>query len=109
MSDKIILGSYLGACAIITWRDFTHPDSNWPLPAPPPYRYLWATVGFGLCYALALFTDDRIGEVLAGGLLLGLAFQTAATYKKSAGGPSGSPGQPTGPRNLSPTSGVTPV
>jgi hypothetical protein len=75
--ERAILASFLGACAIISWRDFTNPDPNWPLPAPPPYRYVGAAVAFGL---LAIFADTvspKIGATLAVGLLVGLGFQTA--------------------------------
>lgn len=79
--DRAILASFIGACAIITWRDFTNLDPDWPLPAPPPYRYAGAAVAFGM---LAIFADTinpKVAATLAFGLLVGLGFQTAQSYQ----------------------------
>ncbi len=56
----VILGSFVGSVAIITWRDFKNPDSNWPLPVPPPYRYVGAGVAFGLLALVADTLNDKI-------------------------------------------------
>lgn len=112
MSNKMVFGAYCTACAIITWRDFRNPDKNWPLPAPPPYRYLWATVGFGLCYAIGLITDEKVAATLAVGLVFGLAFQTANSYKKGSspnlGSSPATPSTPSSPSNQGGTPGQSP-
>lgn len=84
-ADRAILASFIGACAIITWRDFTNPDPAWPLPAPPPYRYAGAGVAFGLLGIFADTINPKIAATLAVGLLIGLGFQTAQSYKTSSG------------------------
>lgn len=70
-----ILGCFVGSCAIITWRDLG--NDQWPLPAPPPFRYVGAGVAFGLLALVADTIDDRIAATIAFGLLIGLGFQTA--------------------------------
>ena len=74
-SKAVILGSFVGSVAIITWRDFTNPDPSWPFPVPPPYRYIGAGVAFGLLGLVADTLNDRIAAVIAFGLLIGLAFR----------------------------------
>lgn len=81
-SNAVILGSFVGSCAIITWREFKNPDPSWPIPIPPPYRYIGAGVAFGLLALVADTLSDRIASVIAVGLLIGLAFQTAQSKAK---------------------------
>lgn len=78
-----IMAAFLGSCAVITWRDFKNPDSKWPLPVPPPYRYIGAGVAFGLLSLVGDFFDERIATVIAIGLFIGLSFQTAQTITKN--------------------------
>lgn len=87
--DRIIFGAWIAAVALITYRGFSSKftggtKSSWPLPAPPPSEYLWATVGFGICFGLGLLTSPKIGEVLAGGLLFGLIFQIASSAQSAS-------------------------
>jgi hypothetical protein len=85
-----IFAAFLGAVAIITWRDFTDRDPDWPLPVPPPYRYVGAAVAFGMLSLVAEFVNEKVPAVLAMGLLVGLGFQTAQqgkrTYQPDNGG-----------------------
>ena len=73
----VILGSFVGTVALITYRDFVNPSPDWPLPAPPPYRYVGAGVAFGLLALVADTLNDKIAAVLAFGLLVGMGMQTA--------------------------------
>lgn len=82
-ANAAILGSFVGAVAIITWRDFSNPNVQWPLPAPPPYRYVGAGVAFGLLALVADTLDARIASTIAFGLLIGLAMQTAINKPKN--------------------------
>lgn len=88
-----IFASFFGAIAIITWRDFTEPDSGWPLPTPPPYRYVGAGVAFGLLALVAEFVNEKVPAVIAIGLLVGLGFQTATHPPKSTGEKLGAAGE----------------
>jgi hypothetical protein len=96
--QNIVLGSFIGAVCIITWRDFKNPDPAWPLPVPPPYRYVGAGVAFGLLAIVADTLNDKIAGTIAFGLLIGLAYQTASNPTKnnsatgSVGGSLGSAG-----------------
>lgn len=85
-TSAAIVGSFFCACAVITWRDIKTPDKAWPLPAPPPYRYVGAGVAYGLLGLVGAFFSDRLAAVLAIGLLVGLTFQTA---QSQTGGISG--------------------
>lgn len=80
-----ILAAFVGSAAIITWRDFKGPDPEWPLPAPPPYRYVGAGVAFGLLAIFAETVNPKIAAVLAVGLLVGLGFQTAQKKTENKG------------------------
>ena len=83
-SKAAILGCFVGSVAIITYRDIGNGD-QWPLPAPPPFRYVGAGVAFVLLALLADTINDRIAAALAFGLLIGLGFQTAQNPPKSLG------------------------
>lgn len=83
-----ILGCFVMSVAIITFRDSIHPDSEWPLPAPPPYRYVSAGVAFGLLAFVADTFSDKLAAVLAFGLVLGLGIQVSQAA--SVGGSIGS-------------------
>lgn len=83
-----IFAAYIGSCALITYREFKNPTKGAPLPVPPPSRYVGAGIAFGMCGLLADFIDPRVGGVLAVGLFVGLAFQTAQkTYSDSKSNP----------------------
>lgn len=89
MSDRVVMASFLGTCGIITYRDFKSPDANWPLGnVPPPYRYVWAGVAYGLLsIAGNLFGEQgqRVIDVIAGGLFLAIAFRYLQTGVPSNG------------------------
>lgn len=85
---NVVLTAYLGSCAIITYREFKNPTKGAPLPVPPPSKYVGAGIAFGMCGLLSEFIDPRVGGVLAVGLFVGLAFQTAQkTYSDSKTNP----------------------
>lgn len=80
----VILGSFVGSIAIISWREFKNPDSSWPIPIPPPYRYIGAGVAYGLLALVADTLNDQIAGIIAVGLFIGLAFQTAQKSANSS-------------------------
>jgi hypothetical protein len=59
-----------------------NPDSQWPLPVPPPYRYYGAGIAFGLLGIVGDIFNPKIATVIAVGLFIGLAFQTTQTVTK---------------------------
>lgn len=83
-SQKVVLAAFVGSCAVIAWRDFKTPVKDAPLPAPPPYRFVWAAVAFGMLGLFGEMVSGKIADVLAGGLFIGLAFQTAQSAKNPA-------------------------
>lgn len=76
----VIVGSFVGAVGIITFSAVTNPDKDWPIPLPPPYRYLGAGISFGLLALLSEFVDEKLPGILAIGLLVGLGMVEAQTY-----------------------------
>lgn len=78
--QRAIFASFLGCVAIITYREIKTPMEGVPLPGmPTPSRFVGAGVAFGLLGLVAEFLSDKIAAVLAIGLFIGLAFQTAQT------------------------------
>ena len=86
MSQNGVIAGFIGCCALITYRDYTQADPSWPLgPVPPPYRYVWTGVAFGILALVADFIDPRIADVIAGGLFMGLAFNVVTKTTSTAG------------------------
>lgn len=81
----VILGSFVGAVGIITFSAVSMPEKDWPIPLPPPYRYLGAGISFGLLALLSEFVDEKLPGVLAIGLLIGLGMAEAQNYYKATG------------------------
>lgn len=80
-----VIGAFVGSVVIITWRELKKPsDSNAPLPAPSPYRYVDAGVAYGLLALVADFFSDTVAGTLAVGLFIGLAMQTAVGTSSGA-------------------------
>ena len=69
----VILGSFIGAVGILSWSSISNPDTQWPIPLPPPYRYVAAGIAFGLLGLVADLVNEKVPAVLAVGLLIGLA------------------------------------
>jgi hypothetical protein len=83
---KVIIASFLASAAVITFRDFKQPDPTWPLgKVPPPYRYTWAAVAFGILAVGADLMNEKIPAVIAGGLFLGLVFNVVTKAPSTAG------------------------
>lgn len=96
-TDKIMFSSFFAALALITWRGFTHKESDWPLASPPPYQYVGAGMTFGILYLVSPLISEKLAATLAVGLLLALAYKTIAPGTTSSGGSSSttSPAPPT--------------
>jgi len=75
-SGKGVMASFIACLMLITYRDFKTPDSSWPLgPVPPPYRYAWAAVVFGILALVSDMFSPKIATVVAIGVVIGLLFQ----------------------------------
>lgn len=92
MGNRAVMASFLGCLALITYRDFKHPDSTWPLgPVPPPYRFTWAAVVFAIISLVSDLVNPRIASVIAGGVLLGTAYDVITGQSALAGLKSNAP------------------
>lgn len=86
MGNKGVIASFIGVLILITYRDFKHPDSSWPLgPVPPPYRYTWSAVVFGIIALVSDLWSPRIATVVASGVLIGVLY-TVVTGQSALGG-----------------------
>ena len=104
--NKATTGAFIGALAVITWREINNPPASAPLPLPMPSRYVGAAIVFGILEFMSDIWNPKISDVLAIGLFLGLAINTAQTgIAKNAGKPSGPTLNPTpgNPGNNAPT------
>lgn len=96
-TDRTVLGCFIGVLALITYRDFKQPDSSWPLgPVPPPYRYTFAGVIFGILFLLADIWSPRVAGVVALGVLIGTMFSVTSGQSSTAGLKSNAPGYKAG-------------
>lgn len=97
MTDRTVLGCLIGTLAFIVYRDFKQPDPNWPLgPVPPPYRFTFAGVIFGILFLVADLWSPRIAGVVALGVLIGTMFSVVSGSPSSAGLKSNAPGYKAG-------------
>jgi hypothetical protein len=96
-ANRVVIGAFVGSIALITYRDFKQNDPSWPLgPVPPPYRYTWCAVVFGLCALISDLLNEKIGSVIAGGVFMGLAFNVVTKAPSTSGlASSASPNLPT--------------
>lgn len=114
-SDRAVLASFIGVLALIVYRDFKQPDSSWPLgPVPPPYRFTYAGVVFGLLFLLADLWSPRVAGVIGIGVLIGTAFSVTSGQSSVGGLKSNAPtyskgGGKTASANPSVSSGSTSV
>jgi hypothetical protein len=116
MTDKTVMGCFIGVLALITYRDFKQADKNWPLgPVPPPYRYTFAGVVFGILFLVSDIFSSKIAGVVALGVLIGMMFSVTSGQKSTAGLQSNAPGYKAGgvasanPAANTGISGSTPV
>lgn len=104
-SHKGVLAAWLGVVALITYQSFKNPDPNWPLgPVPPPFRYTWSAVVFGILLVVADFFNPRIANVIAAGVFIGVLYSQFNGGGILGGKPSGSPSL-----GSSPTKKTTPA
>ena len=115
-TDRAVLGCFIGVLALITYRDFKEPDSTWPLgPVPPPYRYTFAGVIFGILFMVADIWSPRIAGVVALGVLIGTMFSVTSGQSAAGGLKSNAPGYKAGgvasanPAATNGNTGSTPV
>lgn len=96
-SDRTVLGCLIGVLALIVYRDFKNPDPNWPLgPVPPPYRFTYAGVVFGILFLVADIWSPRIAGVVALGVLIGTMFSVVSGQSAAGGLKSNAPGYKAG-------------
>lgn len=92
MGNKAVLGSFLAVLALITYRDFRHPDPTWPLgPVPPPYRYTYAAVIFGILGFVSDIWSEQVATVVASGVLIGTIYAVVSGKSATAGLTSNAP------------------
>lgn len=92
-SDKTVLGCMIGVLSLIVYRDFKKPDSSWPLgPVPPPYRFFYAGVIFGILFMVADIWSPRIAGVVALGVLIGTMYSVTSGKSAAGGLKSNAPG-----------------
>lgn len=92
-SNRAVLGCFMGVIALITYRDFRHPDATWPLgPVPPPYRFTYAAVVFGLITILSNVWSPRIATIIASGVLIGTLYAVISGKSATAGLQANAPG-----------------
>lgn len=112
-TDRTVLGCFIGVLALITYRDFKNPDQNWPLgPVPPPYRYTYAGVIFGILFMLSDIWSPRIAGVVSLGVLIGTMYTVTSGQSAVGGLKSNAPGYKTGgtaSANPAVSGGTTPV
>jgi len=97
MGNKAVLGSFIGVLALITYRDFMHPDSSWPLgPVPPPYRYTYSAVVFGMLALVSDIWSEKVATVVAVGVLVGTLYAVISGKSATAGLQSNAPGYSSG-------------
>lgn len=97
MTDRTVLGCFIGVLALIVYRDFRHPDKSWPLgPVPPPYRFTYAGVIFGILFLVADIWSPRIAGVVALGVLIGTMYSVTSGQSASGGLKSNAPGYKAG-------------
>ena len=107
-SKKGVLAAWLGVVALITYQSFKNPDPNWPLgPVPPPFRYTWSAVVFGILLLVADFINPKIANVIAGGVLIGVFYMQFNGSGILGGKPSGAPSL--GSSGSSPTKNTKPA
>jgi hypothetical protein len=93
MTNKGVMASFMACLILVTYRDFKKPDSSWPLgPVPPPYRYTWTAVVFGLLAMVSDLFSPKIATVIAVGVLTGLLYEVLTGTSASAGLLSQAPG-----------------
>jgi hypothetical protein len=108
MGNKAVLGSFIGVLVLITYRDFKHPDSTWPLgPVPPPYRYTYSAVIFGMLALVSDIWSEQIATVVAVGVLVGTLYAVISGKSATGGLQSNAPGYSSGTANASPASNGT--
>lgn len=111
MGDRTVLGCLVGVLALIIYRDFRHPDENWPLgPVPPPYRFTYAGVIFGILFLVSDIWSPRIAGVVALGVLIGTMYSVVSGQSATSGLKSNAPGYKAGKTasaNPSATNGIS--
>jgi hypothetical protein len=111
VNEKTVVACFLGTLAFITYRDFRKPDPTWPLgPVPPPYRFTYAGVVFGILLIVSDMFSPKIAGVVSVGVLVGTAFTVFRGDSASAGLKSNAPKPSANPNpSTSGLSGSTPA
>jgi hypothetical protein len=97
MTERTVVACFLGTIAFILYRDFKNPDPNWPLgPVPPPYRFTFAGVIFGILLIVSDMISPKVAGVVAIGVLMGTAVSVFTGQSATAGLKSNAPGYKAG-------------
>jgi len=97
MTERTVIGCFLGTLAFILYRDFKNPDTSWPLgPVPPPYRFTYTALVFGILLIVADTVSEKIAGVVAIGVLIGVATSVFTGQSASGGLKSNAPGYKSG-------------
>jgi len=97
MTERTVIGCFIGTIAFILYRDFKDPDPSWPLgPIAPPYRFTYAAVIFGILLIVADTVSEKIAGVVAIGVLIGVATSVFTGQKATGGLKSNAPGYKAG-------------
>jgi hypothetical protein len=97
MTERTVIACFLGTIAFIIYRDFKTPDSSWPLgPVPPPYRFTYAGVIFGILLLVSDMLSPKVAGVVAIGVLVGTAYTVLSGKSATAGLKSNAPGYKAG-------------
>lgn len=108
MTEKTVIGCFFGTLAFIIYRDFKHPDSSWPLgPVPPPYRFTYSAVVFGILLIVADTISEKIAGVVAIGVLIGVATSVFTGQSATGGLKSNAPNMKAGGTASANPAGVT--
>lgn len=96
-TDKPVIASFIAVLALIIYRDFRNPDSSWPLgPVPPPYRFTYAGVIFGILMLVADMWSTKIAGVVAIGVVIGTMYSVVSGQSATAGLKSNAPAEAAG-------------
>ena len=91
-TDRAVLGSFIGVVALIVYRDFKNPDPSWPLgPVPPPYRFAYAGLIFGMLFLIGDIWSQKVAGVVGVGVLIGMLYSVTSGQSATGGLKSNAP------------------
>lgn len=102
--NRVIVASFLAVIAMQVYKDYENPTGTLK-PLPLPSHLVWTAVVFGILSVVADMFNPKIGEIIAGGVVMGMFYNTVTAPKptKKSGQPAGNAPRPVG----SPVKGST--